>query len=99
MRKITTGPHGDLPATPRVGDKIRLKEKFRLKHRLEAEQAGWVVDPEAVKLVTREDKNQVFGWRLFFEGVPFCYASSQVELAWNSMEERREGLRKAGHEV
>lgn len=92
---------GELPGTPRVGDRVKLKES-RLSDYIEAcRKAGWGdANLHEAKTVTREDDNNPGGgYRLFFEGRPFCYASADVVLAWNSTDERRAGLRKAGHKV
>lgn len=91
----------ELPRTPRVGDRIKLREEKVNDYREACRLAGWSdAKVTAIKTVIREDNFcPGGGHRLFFDGPPFCYASPDVELAWNSVNERREALRKAGHKV
>lgn len=88
----------ELPATARVGDRVRLKPERIKAYQDACNAAGWTdFDPYSTKTILREDSfSPGGGYRLFFDGPPFCYASADVQLAWNSTEERIEGLRKAG---
>jgi hypothetical protein len=81
-----------------VGDLVRLKSERIGAYQEACRLAGWTeADLYAPKLVTREDNFAPGGGtRLFFDGPPFCYASVDVKLAWNTVAERLEGLRKAG---
>lgn len=87
-----------LPHNPVVGDKIRLKAEHITSVMQAAEQAGYDVDPYAIRTVTRKDPWAPGGGeRLFVEGTPHCFLPRQVVLAWNTDEERREtGERACG---
>ena len=90
----------DLPRHPQNGDRIRLKPE-RMKAYDEAMAlAGWDYDRYAVRTVIRQDGFAPGGGRLLFvDGPPFCFGGTDVILAWNSDEERREFLRTQGWKV
>jgi len=90
----------ELPRAAQVGDRIRLKPERMNAYKEACEKAGFCFDMYAVRIVTREDKfNPGGGRRLFVEGQPHCFASSDVNLAWSSEEDRREALRAQGWRV
>jgi hypothetical protein len=90
----------ELPFQPQVGDRIKLKESVRSAFVADCRKAGWDVDPDAIRIVTREDPfNPGGGRRLFVDGPPFCFATNQVELAWNTEDERRDMLKADGWAV
>jgi hypothetical protein len=100
-RKTTDETIPELPRQPQVGDRIRLKVE-RITAVTEAcKLAGWDdFDAYAVRTVIREDPhNPGGGRRLFFDGAPFCFASVDVKLAWNTDDERRAELRRLGWRV
>jgi hypothetical protein len=77
----------------RKGDRIKLKEDAILPYREACKAAGWDVNLEAVRTVQRIDTFGTGGReRLFVEGPPFAFYKSDVQLAWNSDQERREAL-------
>ena len=77
----------------RVGDLIRLKDDKRMPYFEACKAAGWDVNLEAIRKVTRIDHFGTGGReRLFVEGPPFAFYPSDVTLAWNNDEERRKGL-------
>jgi hypothetical protein len=93
-------PLPDLPPQPQVGDRIRLKEEKVFEYTQACEAAGWTLDLNAIRIVIREDKfNPGGGRRLFVEGPPFAFASMDVQLAWNTEDERRRELRRRGWKV
>lgn len=84
----------ELPHQPQVGDRIKIKESHRRALEEDCTKAGWAVDVDAIRTITREDPwNPGGGRRLFVDGPPFAFSSTQVELAWNTEDERREMLR------
>ena len=91
----------DLPKPPQIGDHIRLKPERIDQYRKACKQAGYEdVDFYAIRVVTREDKFAPGGGRrLFVDGAPHCFLPSDVILAWNTEDERREELRKRGWNV
>ena len=92
----------DLPAAIVTGDRIKLRPDAELRQAFvnDCRKVGWDVDPDAIRIVTREDKwNPGGGRRLFVEGPPFAYSSVTVCLAWNTEKERREFLRGKGWKV
>ena len=92
----------DLPAAIQPGDKIKLRPDVNMRRAFvsDCRKAGWDVDPDAIRVVVRQDKyNPGGGKRLFVEGPPFAYSSQMVCLAWNSETERREFLRAKGWKV
>lgn len=98
--KRKPAPLPDLPPQPQVGDRIKLKDDRIFDYVQACESVGWAFDPKAIRVVTREDKyNPGGGRRLFFDGPPFCFASSDCTLAWNTEHERRRELRKRGWRV
>lgn len=89
-----------LPRTPLVGDRIKLKEEVHYRWTCETKACGWNLDPYAIREVIREDGFGPGGSRrLFVDGPPYAYSPQDVKLAWNSDQERREALKKAGHRV
>ena len=91
MKKTNAKPAGDkgLPSQPQVGDRIRLRPEAARDMKADAEVAGFVFDPEAIRLVTRKDHFAPGGGdRLFVDGPPFCFLPRQVRLAWNEEAER-----------
>lgn len=77
----------------RVGDRIRLKESAVSEYKKACNAAGWDCDLMKVRVVERIDKFGTGGRnRLFFEGPPFAFYPSDVQLAWNNDDERREWL-------
>lgn len=92
-RVVDTRP--ELPHQAQVGDRIRIKESHRSALEADCVKARWSVDVDAIRTVTREDPfNPGGGRRLFVDGPPFAFSSQQVELAWNTEDERREMLRR-----
>lgn len=90
----------ELPKQPQVGDRIRLKPERMPAYGAACKLAGYDFDMYAIRVVTREDKfNPGGGRRLFVSGQPHCFASSDVNLAWNTEDERREELRRRGWNV
>lgn len=90
----------ELPRQAQVGDRIRLKSEQIDEYKNAAARVGWEFDPYRIVTVTRQDNfNPGGGRRLFFEGIPFCYAANDVILAWNTEGERREELRQRGWKV
>lgn len=99
-RKKIEDVRPELPRQPQVGDRIKLKEGEVRGYTEVCERVGWSFDPFAIRVVTREDKfNPGGGRRLFFEGAPFCFGAHDVELAWNTEDERREMLQRQGWKV
>lgn len=99
-RKKLNDEQPELPKAPQVGDRIRLKPERINEYVNAANQVGWTFDAYRVVSVTREDKwSPGGGRRLFFEGIPFCYAAHDVILGWNTEGERREELRRRGWKV
>lgn len=99
-RKKLDDVRPDLPPQAQVGDRVRLKEDRITPYKEACEKAGYDFDPYAIRVVTREDKyNPGGGRRLFVEGAPHCFASTDVVLAWNTEDERREMLRRQGWRV
>jgi len=89
----------ELPRQPQKGDRIRVKEASHHEVREACKAAGWFVNVEAIRIVTRTDKFGPGGSRrLFVEGPPFAFNERDVEIAWNDTE-RREFLRANGHRV
>ena len=89
-----------LPHQPQVGDRIKIKEGHRSALTEDCRRAGWDVDADAIRTVTREDPwNPGGGRRLFVDGPPFAFSSMQVELAWNTEDERRAMLQRRGWKV
>jgi hypothetical protein len=91
----------ELPKQPQVGDKVRLKEERMVAYAAACKAAGWAnFDQYAVHVVTREDPfNPGGGRRLFVDGPPYAFASTDVKLAWNTEDERRRELRRRGWKV
>ena len=92
----------DLPKEIVTGDRIKLRDDPELRQAFvsDCRKAGWNVDPNAIRVVTSQDKwNPGGGRRLFVEGPPFAYSSTMVCLAWNSENARREFLRGKGWKV
>lgn len=84
----------ELPHQPQVGDRIKIKPGVASAFVADCLKSGWDVDPDQIRTVTREDPwNPGGGRRLFVDGPPFAFSSMQVELAWNTEDERREMLR------
>ena len=83
-----------LSKTVRKGDRIRLKEAARAEYAKACEVAGYELRHLSdVHQVTRIDHFGTGGRpRLFIEAPPYALYPSDVELAWNSDKERREGL-------
>lgn len=83
-----------LSSTVRKGDRIKLKEDAIPGYRQACVAAGWTdVDLGKIRTVERIDEFGTGGRpRLFFEGPPFAFYPSDVQLAWNSDDERRKGL-------
>lgn len=76
-----------------VGDRIRLKPNKGIAYR-----AAYDFDESAIRTVTRADTVS-HGDRLWVDGPPFMFWPSDVELAWNSDDARRAGLREKGWRV
>lgn len=90
----------ELPRQPQVGDRVRLKENCFVQYIESCKRAGWDFDPYVIRTIVREDKfNPGGGRRLFVEGPPYCFASTDVKLAWSSEDDRRRELRKRGWRV
>lgn len=90
----------ELPHQPQVGDRIKIKRDLATAWVSDCASAGWDVDPDEIRTVTRDDPfNPGGGRRLFVDGPPFAFSTNQVELAWNSPEERREMLKADGWAV
>ena len=99
-RKKIDDVRPDLPHQAQVGDRIRLKPERMQEYNDACKLAGYEYDPYAIRLVTREDKyNPGGGRRLFVDGPPHCFSASDVNLAWNTEDERREELRRRGWKV
>lgn len=94
LHKVALEEVKPLSNTVRVGDRIRLKESATGEYRAACLKAGWEgVDLGAIRTVERIDQFGTGGRpRLFFEGPPFAFYPSDVQLAWNSDDERRQGL-------
>lgn len=99
-RKKIADTQVDLPKHPQNGDRIRLKPE-RMKAYDEAMAlAGWNYDRYQVRTVIRQDRFASGGGRrLFVDGPPFCFGGTDVILAWNTEQERREFLRTQGFKV
>jgi len=90
----------ELPRQAQVGDRIRLKPELISRYAAACKQAGYDCDLYAIRTVIREDKFAPGGGRrLFVDGAPHCFGSSEVMLAWNTEDERREELRRRGWTV
>lgn len=77
----------------RKGDRVRLKESKRREYQEACKAAGYEADVDAVHVVTRIDPFGTGGRdRLFIAAPPYAFYPSDVELAWSSDKERREGL-------
>jgi hypothetical protein len=77
----------------RVNDRIRLKDDRANAVVNDCKRAGWSIDHSAIRIVERIDDFGPGGSeRLFVEGPPFAFRTSDVMLAWNSDDERRKGL-------
>lgn len=77
----------------RVKDRIKLKGEEIARYREACALAGWDVNLEAIRTVVRIDDFGTGGRpRLFVEGPPFAFYPSDVTLAWDSEDKRREGL-------
>jgi hypothetical protein len=99
-RKKLDDEKPELPRQPQVGDRIRLKEKRIPAYDTASKLAGYDFDLHAIRIVIREDNyNPGGGRRLFVEGQPHCFASTDVELAWNTEDERRAELQRQGWRV
>ena len=99
-RKKLDDVRPDLPPQAQVGDRIRLKPERITAYKEACERAGYEFDPYAIRVVIREDKYAPGGGRrLFVEGAPHCFTSTDVKLAWNTEDERREELRRLGWSV
>ena len=84
----------EMPRSPQVGDRVKLKEGSIQSVTAACTLAGYDFDPKAILTVTRADPFAPDGGRrLFFDQPPHCFVSTQVELAWNSKDERRAALR------
>ena len=82
-----------LPNTVRVGDRIKIKEECAREIAEACKKADWGVNLGAIRVVTRIDNWAPGGGdRLFVDGPPFAFLRNQVQLAWNSDDERRAGL-------
>jgi hypothetical protein len=99
-RKKLQDEKPDLPKQAQVGDRIRLKPERMEAYTAASKAAGYDFDLYAIRVVTRQDGyNPGGGRRLFVEGAPHCFASYDVNLAWNTEEERREELKRRGWAV
>lgn len=100
---VTVNEEVPLPTQALVGDRVKLKPEKVAEFKRACEAAGWrdvSATLERPKTVLREDNyNPGGGRRLFFDGPPYCYGSSDVVLAWSSVGERRAALKRAGHKV
>jgi hypothetical protein len=92
--KVEVKEQEPLSKTVRKGDRIRLKESARAEYAKACEVAGYELRHLFdVHQVTRIDHFGTGGRpRLFIEAPPYAFYPSDVELAWNSDKERREGL-------
>lgn len=99
-RKKLEDVRPELPRQPQVGDRVRLKAKRIPAYHEACQAAGYDFDFHAIRIVIREDNyNPGGGRRLFVEGQPHCFASTDVELAWNTENERRAELQNQGWKV
>ena len=92
----------DLPKEIVAGDRIKLRDDPSMRQAFvtDCRKAGWEVDPDAIRIVIRDDKwNPGGGRRLFVEGPPFAYSSQMVCLAWSREQDRRDMLRAKGWKV
>lgn len=83
-----------LSKTVRKGDRVRLKEEARADYSEACKLVGYDTDSlTKVHEVTRIDNWGTGGRpRLFIAAPPYAFYPSDVELAWNSDKERRQGL-------
>lgn len=92
--KVELKEQEPLSRTVRKGDRIKLKESAVSEYTMACLAAGYdVVGLVQVHEVKRIDTYGTGGRpRLFIDAPPYAFYPSDVELAWNSDKERREGL-------
>ena len=90
---VTVDEIKPLAKTIRVRDRIKIKPDKAKEIADACKRAGWDINLGAIRVVTRIDSfGPGGGDRLYVDGAPFMFARNQVELAWNSDDERRAGL-------
>ena len=87
-----------LPHQPVPGDRVKLKAERITAYQRASKLAGYEFDAYAIREVTRVDPwASGGGSRLHVEGPPHMFRPSDVALAWNTEDERKEMLKARGY--